>query len=81
LLKGRTINYRALVIDIGLSGGIDGWEVARQAREIDSALPVIYHRRARPPMALARCSQQHSFDQAVRASAACLAVSQLLSTR
>jgi DNA-binding response OmpR family regulator len=42
LLKGRTINYRALVTDIRLRGRIDGWEVARQAREIDSALPIIY---------------------------------------
>ena len=42
LLKGRVINYRALVIDISLRGRIDGWEVARQAREIDPAFPIIY---------------------------------------
>ena len=42
LLKGRIINYRALVIDISLRGRIDGWEVARQAREIDPAFPIIY---------------------------------------
>jgi len=35
LLKGRTGNYRALVTDITLRGRIDGWEVAKQAREID----------------------------------------------
>jgi DNA-binding response OmpR family regulator len=42
LLKGRLINYRALVIDISLRGRIDGWEVASQAREIDPAFPIIY---------------------------------------
>jgi DNA-binding response OmpR family regulator len=42
LLKGRTDNYRALVTDISLRGRIDGWEVARQAREIDPQFPVVY---------------------------------------
>jgi CheY-like chemotaxis protein len=42
LLKGRKTNYRALVTDIRLAGRIDGWEVARQAREIDPTFPVIY---------------------------------------
>ena len=42
LLKGRTANYRALVTDISLRGRIDGWEVARQAREIDPQFPVVY---------------------------------------
>lgn len=42
LLKGRTGNYRALVTDISLRGKIDGWEVARQAREIDPEFPVVY---------------------------------------
>ena len=42
LLKGRIIDYRALVTDIRLRGRIDGWEVARQAREIDPAFPIIY---------------------------------------
>ena len=41
LLKGRTGNYRALVTDISLRGKIDGWEVARQAREIDPEFPVV----------------------------------------
>jgi DNA-binding response OmpR family regulator len=30
------------VTDISLLGKIDGWEVARQAREIDPAFPVLY---------------------------------------
>jgi DNA-binding response OmpR family regulator len=42
LLKGRGANYRALVTDIGLRGKINGWEVARQARDIDPQFPVVY---------------------------------------
>jgi len=43
LLKGEAgSSYRALVTDIHLSGEIDGWEVARSAREINATLPVIY---------------------------------------
>ena len=42
LLKGNKGKYRALVTDINLLGRIDGWEVARQAREIDPAFPILY---------------------------------------
>ena len=42
LLKGRLINYRVLVTDIHLKGRIDGWEVARQAREINPDFPIVY---------------------------------------
>ncbi len=42
LLKGRVVNYRALVIDISLRGRIDGWEVARQARKTNPAFPILY---------------------------------------
>lgn len=42
LLKGGKSNYRALVTDINLLGKIDGWEIAKQAREIDPAFPIIY---------------------------------------
>jgi DNA-binding response OmpR family regulator len=43
LLKEGKGKYRALVTDIDLGRGkMDGWEVARQAREIDPAFPVIY---------------------------------------
>ncbi|MEA2864642.1 MAG: hypothetical protein QOC84_2598 [Bradyrhizobium sp.] len=42
LLQGGQTHYRALVIDIGLRGRMDGWEVAKHAREIDGTLPVIY---------------------------------------
>jgi len=42
LLKSGTANYRGLVTDINLKGRMDGWEVARRAREIDPAFPVVY---------------------------------------
>ena len=42
LLKGGLAKYRALVTDINLRGRIDGWEVAKQAREIDPQFPVVY---------------------------------------
>jgi DNA-binding response OmpR family regulator len=42
LFRGHTKDYRALVTDVRLKGKINGWEVARQVREIDPACPVIY---------------------------------------
>ena len=42
LLKGMKSTYRALVTDISLRGRISGWEVARQAREIDPEFPIVY---------------------------------------
>jgi len=36
------IKYRALVTDVVLKGRMDGWEVARQSREIDPAFPIVY---------------------------------------
>lgn len=42
LLKERKSEYRALVTDISLRGKMDGWEVARQAREIDPEFPIVY---------------------------------------
>jgi len=42
LLAGPKDKYRGLVTDINLLGGMDGWEVAQRAREIDHAFPVIY---------------------------------------
>ncbi|RZN12155.1 response regulator [Bradyrhizobium genosp. SA-3] len=42
LLKSGVVHYRALVTDIKLDGRIDGWEVARQARLIDPAFPIVY---------------------------------------
>jgi CheY-like chemotaxis protein len=35
-------HYSALVVDIRLRGRMDGWEVAKYARQIDPAFPVIY---------------------------------------
>jgi CheY-like chemotaxis protein len=42
LLKGKVMNYRALVTDISLKGRMNGWEVAKQAREIDPTFPIVY---------------------------------------
>ncbi|WJR81909.1 response regulator [Bradyrhizobium sp. NP1] len=42
LLRSGAVKYRALVTDINLKGRMTGWEVAKAAREIDPALPVVY---------------------------------------
>ena len=42
LLKAFRTKYRALVTDITLLGTLDGWRVARGAREIDPSFPVLY---------------------------------------
>lgn len=42
LLRAAGTKYRGLVTDIGLRGTIDGWGVARKAREIDPEFPVVY---------------------------------------
>ena len=42
LLQGHKGKYRALVTDINLQGTMDGWEVARLAREMDPEFPVVY---------------------------------------
>lgn len=34
--------HSALVTDIRLQGGKDGWQVARRARELNPTLPVVY---------------------------------------
>nr|WP_249151166.1 response regulator [Bradyrhizobium sp. JYMT SZCCT0180] len=42
LLQGDEAQYRAVVTDINLLGSLNGWQVARAARETDPAMPVIY---------------------------------------
>ena len=42
LLQSNQSKYRAVVTDINLLGKLDGWEVARVAREIEPAMPIIY---------------------------------------
>jgi DNA-binding response OmpR family regulator len=42
LLNGNKGKYRALVTDIQLRGVIEGWEVAKKAREIDPEFPIVY---------------------------------------
>jgi DNA-binding response OmpR family regulator len=42
LLRGNRRKYCALVTDINLMGRIDGWELARLAREINPEFPILY---------------------------------------
>lgn len=35
-------SYRALLTDIGIGTGLNGWVLARKIREIDPDLPVVY---------------------------------------
>ena len=42
LFKGRIKEYRGLVTDVNLKGHLNGWDVARQIREINPACPVVY---------------------------------------
>ena len=43
LLDAAEGKYRALVTDINLHAGrVDGWHVARHAREIDPNFPIVY---------------------------------------
>jgi len=42
LLKGKVMDYRALVTDINLKGRMSGWELAKQARTIDPTFPIVY---------------------------------------
>ena len=42
LLEGARTDYRALITDINLLGRLDGWGVAKRARELNPDIPVIY---------------------------------------
>jgi CheY-like chemotaxis protein len=42
LIKGKVMNYRGLVTDINLKGRMTGWEVAKQARQIEPGFPIVY---------------------------------------
>jgi DNA-binding response OmpR family regulator len=42
MLRSGVVRYRALVTDINIDGELNGWELARQVREIDAAFPVVY---------------------------------------
>jgi CheY-like chemotaxis protein len=41
-LKSGAVRYRALVTDINLNGRMNGWELAKQVREIEPSFPIIY---------------------------------------
>jgi DNA-binding response OmpR family regulator len=42
IIEAQAANFACLVTDIRLGAGPTGWELARWAREINAALPVIY---------------------------------------
>jgi DNA-binding response OmpR family regulator len=48
LLKAFRSKYAALITDIRLLGRLDGWHVARAAREVNPAFPVVYITGASP---------------------------------
>jgi DNA-binding response OmpR family regulator len=41
-LDGDADPFRAVVTDVSLGPGPDGWRVAKRARELNHALPVVY---------------------------------------
>ena len=41
-LEERCAEFKALVTDIRLPDGIDGWAIARRARDLCPSLPVVY---------------------------------------
>lgn len=42
LFKGRIGDYVALLTDINLKGGMSGWQLAREVREVAPSFPVVY---------------------------------------
>ena len=42
MLDKEGADYKALITDIDLGGRLNGWEVAKHAREINDKLPVVY---------------------------------------
>jgi CheY-like chemotaxis protein len=42
LFKGKVADYKTLVTDVNLKGALNGWEVAKQIREMASDFPIVY---------------------------------------
>ena len=42
LLEKAAEPFRGLITDVDLGSGPDGWEIARRARELVDAIPVVY---------------------------------------
>ena len=42
IFKDSGKNFKALITDVDLGSGLNGWEVARRIREIEPAFPVVY---------------------------------------
>lgn len=43
ILTDEAYRFALLLTDIHLGPGLDGWELARRARELSPDIPVIYH--------------------------------------
>jgi DNA-binding response OmpR family regulator len=71
LLKGQKIPYRALVSDINLGGKIEGWEIARVARERASAPYCLYDRCSWKRLGISGRSRQRLGQQALCAQPTC----------
>lgn len=41
-IERRALAYQAIITDIDLGGALDGWQIARRARELAPEIPVIY---------------------------------------
>jgi CheY-like chemotaxis protein len=42
MIESGVVKYSALVADVNLKGPMKGWEIARLARQIDPAFPIVY---------------------------------------
>jgi DNA-binding response OmpR family regulator len=42
MIESGVVKYSALVTDVDLKGPMKGWDLARLARQIDPAFPVVY---------------------------------------
>ena len=42
MIESGVVKYSALVTDVNLKGPMKGWDLARLARQIDPAFPVVY---------------------------------------
>jgi CheY-like chemotaxis protein len=69
-IKERPVTYRALTTDINLKGMMNGWEVAKQAREIAGVSGRLHNWRGCRPVGIARRAEQHLTKKTFCTSAA-----------
>ncbi|WP_407179946.1 response regulator [Bradyrhizobium sp. STM 3562] len=70
LFSGNRGGYRALITDISVGAGLNGWTLARQIREIEPDFPVVYMtKRRRRCLEIAGDPEQRPHRKAIRARA------------